>query len=495
MLASDIRSAAMAFDCQAAGEQQKCAASSASMTGLPCSHRVRLLSFQFALGEVRHIWLQGMNLATRSSGARPPTVLCPGELLRSVYEPLGSMRGELAGAKFLKRFGAATVWTPVSFAAPARKLVISLFAMLVTTTGLSGVAAATSANPIGALESVQATAFSNTVVINGWAVDLEMRSQPTNVQLTVDGANFGALRPAALPRPDVTKTYSASGGHGFSFTVTLPTGNHTVCLTARTYSAGTSASLGCFAFQGYPPATQAQMLEIAKTIDPRGTLTWKWTSLPTGSSGRAEPWNGTILLASGNTTRYLRAVMLHEWSHVLQYRAFAAADPWWDAVQAFNALQGHATDRQNYDGVEHGADCIAAALGADHLGYGCPAALRVYGARIARGQLMNHPDGRLESTKISGKIATVNGWALDPSNPTTASTIQVTDNGRAVTGWVRTTLNRSDVNTALGVTGAHGFQLQVSLPIGTHRLCVSAAAVTAGRPAAPVGSCATVTAT
>lgn len=405
------------------------------------------------------------------------------------------MRSEFAGASSSQRFGASTVWTSVSFAAPARKLVIALFAMLAATTGLSGVAAATSAGPVGALESVQATAFSNTVVINGWAVDLAMPSRPTNVQITVDSANFGALRPAALPRPDVTKTYSASGGHGFSFTVTLPTGAHTVCLTAKMYSTGPSASLGCFAFQGYPQATQAQMLEIAKTIDPRGTITWKWTSLPTGSSGRAEPWNATIVMASGNTTRYLRAVMLHEWSHVLQYRAFPAADPWWDAVQAFNALQGHPTDRQNYDGVEHGADCIAAALGADHLGYGCPAALRVYGARIARGQLMNHPDGRLDSTKISGRTATMNGWALDPSNPTTASTVQVTDNGRAVTGWIRTTLNRSDVNTALGLTGAHGFQLQVSLAIGTHRLCVSAAAVAAGRPVAAVGSCATVTAT
>ncbi len=395
--------------------------------------------------------------------------------------------------KHLPRFGASPVWKPVSFAAPARTLVISLFAMIAIAIGAPGVAAATAANPIGNVDSIQATAFSNTVVMNGWAVDPEVRDRPTNVQITVDGANLGALRPAALLRADVSRIYSAAGGYGFSFTVTLPTGLHTVCLIARTYAAGGSQSLGCFAFQGYQPATQAQMLAIAKSIDPHASISWSWTSLPTAVSGRAVPWNKTIQIASGDTTRYLRAVMLHEWSHVLQYRAFAGVDPWWDAVQAFNALLGHPSDRQNYDGVEHGADCIAAALGADHLGYGCPAALRVYGARIARGELLNHPDGRLESAKISGRTATVTGWALDPGNPATATSVQITDNARAVTGWTTTTVNRADVNTALGVVGTHGFQLNVPLTVGSHRLCSTAAAVTPGRPATTTAGCVTVT--
>ena len=383
---------------------------------------------------------------------------------------------------------------PVSFAASARTLAVSFLAMIAVATGIPGVAAATAASPVGNVDSVQTTAFSNTVVMNGWAVDPQTPDRPTSVQITVDGANFGASRAAAVSRADVSETYSAAGGHGFSFTVTLPTGKHTVCLTAQTNPAGASQSLGCYAFQGYPPATQAQMLAIARTIDPHRTINWIWTPLPTAASGRAEPWNRTIQIASGNTTRYLRALMLHEWSHVLQYRAFAGADPWWDAVQAFNALHGHPTDRQNYDGIEHGADCIAAALGADHLSYGCPSDLRVYGARIAHGELMNHPDGRLDSAKISGGTVTVTGWALDPSNPTTASSVQVTDNGRAATGWTTTTVNRADVNAALGLPGTHGYQTRITLPSGAHRLCISAATITAGRPAATTPGCATVTA-
>jgi len=384
----------------------------------------------------------------------------------------------------------------VSFAVVARRLAIGLSVFVLFAVGGPGVASAAVAAPVGKLESVQANAFSNTVLMTGWALDPSTRSRPASVLVSVDGTAAGGWRPAAVLRADVNKSFSAAGGHGFTLTVTLPSGRHTVCVTARAYiSTGPTASLGCFAFQAYPPASKAQMLALAKTIDPQGTIAWSWTALPLGQSGRAEPWNKTIQIASGNTTRYLRAVMLHEWSHVLQYRAFAQIDPWWDAVQAFNALLGHPADRQDYDGVEHGADCIALALGADHLGYGCPATLRVYGARIAHGVLMNQPTGRLDSVSASGSTLTVTGWAVDPSHPTTASSVRITDNGRVVTGWAATSLTRTDINNALGVTGPHGLQIQLTLPAGSHRLCVAAIPVAAGRPSVTLPGCTTLTTT
>jgi len=106
---------------------------------------------------------------------------------------------------------------------------------------------------------------------------------------------------------------------------------------------------------------------------------------------------------------------------------------------------------------------------------------------------MNHPDGRLESAKISGRTATVTGWALDPGNPATATSVQITDNGRAVAGWTTTTVNRADINSALGVVGTHGFQLNVPLTRGSHRLCSAAAAVTPGRTATTTAGCVTIT--
>ncbi len=382
----------------------------------------------------------------------------------------------------------------MSFTAPARRLLTALAALAVLAVGAPSTASAAPASAFGKLDSVKATAFSDAVVLTGWAMDRSARGRSVGVMVTVDGHPRGGWRSTAVTRPDVNRAYSTAGAHGFNITTLVPPGSHTVCLVTRPVAtAAPTTSLGCFAFRAYPMATKAQMLAIAKTIDPRGTIGWSWASLPTGASGRSEPWARTIQISVGNTTRYLRAVMLHEWSHVLQYRAFGTIDPWSDAVQAFNALLGHPGDRHDYTGVEHGADCIALALGAGYLGYGCPVALRAFGARIAHGASMSQPTGKLDSAKLSGLTATLTGWALDPANPTTSGSIEVTDNGHAVTGRITTTVNRADVNAANGVTGRHGFQVRITLQKGSHHLCVLAAATTVGRAAVSLSGCTTVT--
>lgn len=237
-----------------------------------------------------------------------------------------------------------------------------------------GVASAQAPGPQGKLTSVQVNDFSNIAVMTGWALDPSFRSKASSVQVTIDGRAFGGWRSAA------------ASGHNFSITMAVPVGKHLICLKAALYNnTARSSSLGCFNFQAYPAATKAQMLAIAKSIDPKHSITWVWKSLPTGVAGQAQPWSSTIDIATGNSVRYLRAVMLHEWSHVLQYRAFPGSNPWGTAIQAFNARLGHPTDRTSYNGVEHGADCIALALGANYLGYGCPAALKTFGAQIAHG--------------------------------------------------------------------------------------------------------------
>jgi hypothetical protein len=341
----------------------------------------------------------------------------------------------------------------------------AVFAVLVPLALLlpAGVASASVPVPQGRLQSVQTNSFSNNVTIAGSAVDPSAPSRPTSVLVTIDGTGVGGWRAASLV------------GHGFDIAMTIPTGKHLICVTARRANGTTpTTGLGCFEFQAYPPATKADMVAIAKAIDPRHTITWSFTPLTAGTSGRAEPWNRTIDIASGNSVRYLRAVMLHEWSHVLQYRAFAGSDPWWNAVQAFNALLGNPADRSSYNGVEHGADCIALALGADYLGYGCPTALKTFGARIAHGVMMNARQGSIDWVKAAGSKLTVAGWALDPSHPTTAAPFQIFDNGRAVSSVRTTTVPRRDVNAATGVTGVHGFTVTVTVSAGAHRICITA---------------------
>jgi hypothetical protein len=373
-----------------------------------------------------------------------------------------------------------------------RKLLVLLSALLalVIVAPTSAAAAATVAAPIGALQSAVTNPANSTVVMTGWALDRGARTASTTVRVTVDGVASGGWRTAGVLRTDVNRAQSATGGHGFSISLAPTPGKHQICVDTRLRSGAQVTSLGCFSFTAYRMATAADMKAIAATIDPRHTIAWQWKALPAGTLGQALPWNGQVSIASGQTIHNLRDVMIHEWSHVLQYRAFGGS--WWDAVQAFNALIGNPTDRSSYAGIEHGADCIAQALGAGYLGYGCSPALRTYGALVARGVLMTKLQGAAQVT-TSGSTVTVSGWAIDPAAPTTATTFVVTDNGKAVTRTAKTVVNRSDANTAVGTTGTHGFSVKVSVAKGKHVLCVSANYVATGKAAATVGKCTTVT--
>ena len=370
-----------------------------------------------------------------------------------------------------------------------RKLLVVVSALLVLV-GVAPVAAAATPPPVGSFETAVTNPVQPTVVMTGWALDRGARSVPTAVRVTVDGTP-GAWRAAAVLRADVNRAHSATGGHGFSITLAVRPGGHTVCIDTRLVAKSQVTPLGCIAMTGYRMATSGDVAAIADTLDPHHTIAWKWAALPAGTLGLAQPWNKQVTIASVQTVAHLRDVMTHEWSHVLQYRAFAGSDPWWDAVQAFNALLGHPADRSGYNGIEHGADCIAQALGATYLAYGCTPALRTYGARIARGMLMNALQGTAAAT-ASGKSVTVTGWALDPAAPTTSVVVTVTDNGKAVSTPIRTNLTRSNINLSTGVTGAHGYSVRVSLPQGRHRICVTAQFVRSGKAAATVGNCTTV---
>lgn len=372
-----------------------------------------------------------------------------------------------------------------------RKLIAVLAAALALVVVARGaVAGAAVPPPIGSLESAVANPVQPTVVISGWALDRGARSLPTAVRVTVDGTP-GGWSAATVLRPDVNRAQSATGGHGFSIRLAPKSGKHAICVDTRLRSGAQVTSLGCFSFTAYRMATAADMAAIAAGIDPHHTITWQWKALPIGTLGLALPWNKQVSIASGQTINNLRDVMIHEWSHVLQYRAFGGS--WWDAVQAFNALLGHPTDRSSYAGIEHGADCIAQALGASYLGYGCTPALRTYGALIARGVLMTKLQGTAQVAG-SGSTATVTGWTVDPAAPTTSNAFDVTDNGKAVTPITKTTINRADANAAVGTTGTHGFSVKVPLAKGRHLICVSGHFVASGKAAATVGSCTTVTA-
>ena len=90
------------------------------------------------------------------------------------------------------------------------------------------------------------------------------------------------------------------------------------------------------------------------------------------------------------------------------------------------------------------------------------------------------------SVTSSGAVLTVTGWAVDPAtnSASTQARISVTaPDGTSTTTVVTADKSRSDVNSALGISGNHGFQTSIAVKqTGSYKVCVDAVA-TAGNTA------------
>jgi len=99
-------------------------------------------------------------------------------------------------------------------------------------------------DPIGGVTSL--TSALGSVSFTGWALDPDS-ADPLTTALTVDGTPSSVV-PTAVSRPDVAARYpGVSGTQGVAAQLTLPQGNHTVCLVASN-AAGTEGSdttVGC----------------------------------------------------------------------------------------------------------------------------------------------------------------------------------------------------------------------------------------------------------
>ncbi len=80
------------------------------------------------------------------------------------------------------------------------------------------------------------------------------------------------------------------------------------------------------------------------------------------------------------------------------------------------------------------------------------------------------PAGHVDAVRVSGLSAFVQGWAVDPNNPSVSIPVHVYV-GSA--GYAFTANRaRADVNRVLGVTGNHGFSNTVPLKSGANNVCV-----------------------
>lgn len=83
--------------------------------------------------------------------------------------------------------------------------------------------------------------------------------------------------------------------------------------------------------------------------------------------------------------------------------------------------------------------------------------------------------GAFDAVRPAGENgAHLSGWAFDPDTPTTSSHVAVYRNG-AILSWYLAAKPRADVNAAYGISGNHGFEIDLTRePPGTNQYCVFA---------------------
>ncbi|GAB2685926.1 M15 family metallopeptidase [Thalassiella azotivora] len=118
------------------------------------------------------------------------------------------------------------------------------------------------------------------------------------------------------------------------------------------------------------------------------------------------------------------------------------------------------------------------------------------GANPLLGRVVHHvnpahpPVGSIDSVSTvaerpGGERVRVRGWAVDRDDPAAAISVAVFVDGAGV-AWFPTGVPRPDVNRVLGVTGDHGFDLELDLPDGRRRIDVVGIAVGADRGRNPI---------
>jgi hypothetical protein len=271
--------------------------------------------------------------------------------------------------------------------------------------------------------------------IGGWAIDPDA-TQPTSIHVYVDGV--GHVLTADGSRPDVAAVFPAYGAnHGFSETIPLTPGTHSLCVYAINQGLGTNTPYGC--------------RSIVVGASPVGWLDVVGTSLGTL---RVRGW-----AIDPETTAPLDVHLYVDG----RGRALTASDsrPDVDAYFGYGAAHGFDTTEQ-LGGGAHTVCVYAINVGlGSHLSYGCRTVV-----------VPADPLGFLESVTRVGSTIQVRGWAIDADTAGSIDThVYVGASGQRVVA----SSPRSDLAAIFPAYGAnHGLSVDVAAPPGPTNVCVYA---------------------
>lgn len=303
--------------------------------------------------------------------------------------------------------------------------------------------------PIGSLDVVAANG--NSIRAAGWAFDPDEPTTEIQVAAYVDGVGIGWF-PTGGRRPDVNAAYGVGGGHGFDVSVPVGAGSHRIEMYAINVGGGTvNAVLG---------AGSATIGAL-----PIGIL--DSVSASTDSRIRVQGWafdpdeSGTDI-----------PVAIYVDGIGVAWFPTGLARP--DVNSAFGI------------GGNHGFDIVFTTTPGDHTvevfaintggGAGNPL--------VGKGQVrVGIPMGRLDIVRASDGFVSLQGWAFDPDQPVAELQVAVYRNSGGI-GWFPTGIPRMDVNSVFGISGNHGFVIDIPTPPGMHTFAMYAINVgpAAGNP-------------
>jgi hypothetical protein len=287
------------------------------------------------------------------------------------------------------------------------------------------------------------SAAGSTVSVAGWALDPDQPTNPVQVHVYVDGG--GTAVQADRSRPDLSVVFPGAGAaHGFSYSVALAQGVHTVCVYAIDPDVPTrNTALGCRSISvglALPLANWEVLSAAASTVTVAG-----WALDPDQPTNPVQvhvyvDGGGTAVQADRSRPDLRTAFPAAGDAHGFSYSVALA--------QGVHTVCVYAIDPD---------------LPTRNTALGCRS--------ISVGLAL--PLANWEVLSAAGSTVTVEGWALDPDQPMTASSVHVYVDGGGTA--VRADRSRPDLRTAFPAAGdAHGFSYSVALAQGVHTVCVYA---------------------
>ncbi|HEV7205719.1 MAG TPA: fibronectin type III domain-containing protein [Jatrophihabitans sp.] len=319
-------------------------------------------------------------------------------------------------------------------------LVVALAGGVVTPAPASRAAAFSAWSPIGRVEA--SYSVPGGVRFMGWDLDPSNPSVSLRTWSSVDGhANAATL--ANGIRTDVAARYPHAGPrHGFSWVAPVPEGQHTVCLWAQNFGAGSTTRLACASKNfDYGPTGS-----LDSVTTPPGSLHITGWSFDVDA-----PAAPVVVVISVDGYSYVLPAQVRRPDLARRVPASAGTQHGFDVT--YQVAQG--VHRVCVTGV--------------NVGYGSDNAL---GCRTVT--LNDDPIGKVEVLAQQADKVRLRGWALDNDQPTTAVRLSLVIDGgtpRVITA----NLSRSDIAAAHPGAGPyHGFDQLLSLREGRHTICLTA---------------------